>query len=258
VPSALIATTNRISRSNLRTSWALHGRNSSSSTSSGADRRRPPRSRNIGRTSRSSTYACRVPRGLRCACTDCTDASARRVLTAYDQYAIEAFEADAIDYLLKPVAAERLARTVEKLRAQLAQPRPAGDLSALLAQLARQMEARPQPLRWFAPASAPETARSPSRSLWPTCSTSRPTISTTCVFARDGNTVREWLIRVPLAELAAQLDPVDFQQIHRSVIVNQHAVPGREGTCRQAARAHPRPRPGASVARQYAHLFQKM
>ncbi len=43
-------------------------------------------------------------------------------VTAYDQYAIEAFEADAVDYLLKPVAAERLARTLEKLRVQLAQP----------------------------------------------------------------------------------------------------------------------------------------
>jgi DNA-binding LytR/AlgR family response regulator len=180
-------------------------------------------------------------------------------VTAYDQYAIEAFEADAVDYLLKPVAAERLARTVEKLRAQLAQPRPAGDLSALLAQLARQMEARPQPLRWVRASKRTGDGEVTEQIAVADVLYFQADDKYTCVFARDGNTVREWLIRVPLAELAAQLDPVDFQQIHRSVIVNQHAVAGTRrdlaGKLHVRIRGHDRELP---VARQYAHLFQKM
>jgi DNA-binding LytR/AlgR family response regulator len=81
----------------------------------------------------------------------------------------------------------------------------------------------------------------------------------TCVYARDGKELREWLIRVPLSDLAAQLDPADFAQIHRSVIVNLHAVAGTRrditGKLFVRMRDHARELP---VARQYVHLFRQM
>jgi DNA-binding LytR/AlgR family response regulator len=81
----------------------------------------------------------------------------------------------------------------------------------------------------------------------------------TCVFARDGTDVAEWLIRVPLSELGRQLNPDDFAQIHRSVIVNMNAV---DGTRRDlAGKLHVRIRHTARelpVARQYVHLFRQM
>ena len=70
-------------------------------------------------------------------------------VTAYDQYAIDAFDAGAADYLLKPVDVERLGRTVDRLRAALQTQAPAPDLSALLAQFAQRAAATPQYLRWI-------------------------------------------------------------------------------------------------------------
>jgi DNA-binding LytR/AlgR family response regulator len=79
------------------------------------------------------------------------------------------------------------------------------------------------------------------------------------VFARDGRDIVEWLIRVPLSELAAQLDPDDFAQIHRSVIVNMNAVAATRrdlsGKLFVRIRDHARELP---VARQYLHLFRQM
>jgi DNA-binding LytR/AlgR family response regulator len=81
----------------------------------------------------------------------------------------------------------------------------------------------------------------------------------TCVFAREGKEIVEWLIRVPLSELASQLDTDDFAQIHRSVIVNMNAVAATRrdltGKLFVRIRDHPRELP---VARQYLHLFRQM
>lgn len=186
--------------------------------------------------------------------------SATRVVfvTAYDQYAVEAFERDAVDYLLKPVTAERLTRTLDKLR-RTAAPRDA-DLTALLADLARRLPAEaPSHLRWI---------RASKRSLDGEITHQIPVDDVlyvqaddkyTCVYARDGEEIAEWLIRVPLSELAAQLDPADFTQIHRSVIVNLHAVAGTRrdlsGKLYVRLRDQARELP---VSRQYVHLFQKM
>lgn len=79
----------------------------------------------------------------------------------------------------------------------------------------------------------------------------------TCVHARRGRDVREWLIRVPLSDLATQLNPDDFQQVHRSAIVNMNAVAGTRrdlaGTLYVRIRDHEPP-----VARPYAGLFRQM
>jgi DNA-binding LytR/AlgR family response regulator len=178
-------------------------------------------------------------------------------VTAYDQYAVDAFERDAVDYLLKPVTEERLARTVAKLKQAQS---PAPDLAPLLAQLAQHLAPRRGgSLRWI---------RASKRTVDGEVTHQIPVGDVlyvqaddkyTCVFARDGRDIGEWLIRVPLSELAEQLDADDFAQIHRSVIVNMNAVAGtrRDLTgklyvrLRDCARELP-------VARQYVHLFRQM
>jgi DNA-binding LytR/AlgR family response regulator len=179
-------------------------------------------------------------------------------VTAYDQYAVDAFERDAVDYLLKPVTDERLARTVAKLK-RIA-PAPAPDLAPLLAQLEQHLAGRRRgALRWI---------RASKRTVDGELTQQIPVGDVlyvqaddkyTCVFARDGGDVGEWLIRVPLSELAQQLDADDFAQIHRSVIVNLNAVAAtrRDLTGKMYVRLRDCPRE-LPVARQYAHLFRQM
>lgn len=179
-------------------------------------------------------------------------------VTAFDQYAVEAFERDAVDYLLKPVTPERLARTVDKLRRSAA-PRDA-ELSTLLADLARRLPAgAPAHLRWIRASRRSTDGEITHQIAVDDVVYIQADDKYTCVHARDGKSLSEWLIRVPLSELAAQLDPADFAQIHRSVIVNLHAVAGTRrdlaGKLYVRLRDHARELP---VARQYAQLFQKM
>jgi DNA-binding LytR/AlgR family response regulator len=180
-------------------------------------------------------------------------------VTAYDQYAIDAFEADAVDYLLKPVSDERLSRALDKLRLRLAQPTAVSDLTALLAQLARQMQSRPPPLRWIRASKRTGDGELTEQIAVADVLYFQADDKYTCVFARDGGEVREWLIRVPLSELAAQLDRDGFQQIHRSIIVNLNAVAGTRrdlaGKLFVRIRDYARELP---VARQYAQLFRQM
>lgn len=182
-------------------------------------------------------------------------------VTAYDQYAVEAFERDAVDYLLKPVTPERLARTVDKLRLGAA-PRDAA-LTALLADLARRLPAAAPAaathLRWIRASKRSTDGEITHQIAVDDVLYIQADDKYTCVHARDGTSIAEWLIRVPLSDLAAQLDPADFAQIHRSVIVNLHAVAGTRrdlaGKLYVRLRDQTRELP---VARQYAHLFQKM
>ena len=178
-------------------------------------------------------------------------------VTAYDQYAVEAFERDAVDYLLKPVTDERLGRAIEKLRERRS---PTPDLTPLFTQLSQHLAANnARHLRWI---------RASRRSADGEITQQIPVADVlyfqaddkyTCVFARDGAAIGEWLIRVPLAELGEQLNPDDFAQIHRSVIVNLNAVAATRRDLsgklyvrvRDAARELP-------VARQYVHLFRQM
>jgi len=184
-------------------------------------------------------------------------------VTAFDQYALQAFEADAIDYLLKPVTDERLTRTLDKLRAAIGAgaPPPAGEaMQALLAQLARHLQGGSQNfLRWIR-----ASKRSGDGALTEQISVAdvayiQADDKYTCVYAREGRELREWLIRVPLSDLVSQLDPADFAQVHRSVIVNLHAVTGTRrdlgGKLFVRIRDHARELP---VSRQYAHRFRQM
>ncbi|HYM47539.1 MAG TPA: LytTR family DNA-binding domain-containing protein [Burkholderiaceae bacterium] len=178
-------------------------------------------------------------------------------VTAYDQYALDAFERDAVDYLLKPVTDERLARTVEKLRKGGVSP---PNLAPLLAQLSQHLAATStRHLRWI---------RASKRSADGEITQQIPVADVvyfqaddkyTCVFARDGSEIAEWLIRVPLSELGEQLSAEDFVQIHRSVIVNLNAVAATRRDL--AGKLYVRMRDvdrELPVARQYVHLFRQM
>lgn len=185
-------------------------------------------------------------------------------VTAFDQYAIDAFEADAIDYLLKPVTDERLTRTLDKLRAGLAQAGPAPALDALLARLAQHLPTPKNHLRWLRASKKSGDGEITEQIAVADVVYIQADDKYTCIFARDagardGAPLREWLIRVPLTELVEQLDPADFAQIHRSVIVNLHAVAGTRrdltGKLFVRLRDHARELP---VARQYLGLFRQM
>jgi DNA-binding LytR/AlgR family response regulator len=179
-------------------------------------------------------------------------------VTAYDQYALDAFERDAVDYLLKPVTDERLVRTIEKLRKGTS---PTAELAPLLAQLSEHMAGRAgvRHLRWIRASKRAADGEITQQIPVADVLYFQADDKYTCVFARDGTDVAEWLIRVPLSELGEQLNPDDFAQIHRSVIVNMNAV---EGTRRDlAGKLQVRIRHTARelpVARQYVHLFRQM
>lgn len=140
--------------------------------------------------------------------------------TAHDSHAIEAFEAGAVDYLLKPVQARRLAQAVERLRARLAAHEAAPPLDALAAALAGQLRARQAAedgrLRWIS-ASVGETIK-----LFG--------IDDVLFFQSDEKYTRvvtaddEAHVRKPLKDIADALSPDDFWQVHRGVIVRASAV----------------------------------
>ncbi len=136
--------------------------------------------------------------------------------TAYDRHAVEAFEAGAVDYLLKPIDDARLAQAVARLRERLAQAqRP--DLDALLARLGDRL-APPagERIRWI------------TASLGD--SLSLIGIDEVLYFQAQDKYVRvvtataEALIRTPMRELLAGLDPEVFWQVHRSVVVRVAAI----------------------------------
>ncbi|MDY7573934.1 LytTR family DNA-binding domain-containing protein [Actimicrobium sp. CCI2.3] len=172
-------------------------------------------------------------------------------VTAYDQYAIDAFERGAIDYLLKPAEQERLRLTVARLKARLAlPPAPLGDM---LTQLAQQLglAAKPAYLQWIQ-ASVGQELRLIA-------------VSEVLFFQSDDKYTRvqtmrvEALIRKPVRELVAELDPARFWQIHRSTLVNADAIDGvtRDLRGRQLVLIKGRT-DKLEVSRSFVHLFKQM
>jgi len=177
-------------------------------------------------------------------------------VTAYDAYAVQAFEAQAVDYLLKPVQPERLARAVQRVQAQLAsrQATPAG-LDASLAQLRALLtggEAPAAPRLQVIPASVGQGIR-----MVP--------IGEVLVFEAADKYVRvltassEVLIRTPLKELLPQLDPAVFWQIHRGTVVRADAIDSvtRNEAGRLSLKLRGRPE-ALAVSRLYAERFRAM
>ncbi len=170
-------------------------------------------------------------------------------VTAYDQYAIQAFDAGAVDYLLKPVDAGRLAVTVDRVRRKLAAPPT--DLSALIADLRLAVRGDDSRLKWIKAAVGKQVRLI---AIGDVVYFQSDTKYTRVVMAQS-----EALIRTPLKDLVVGLDPDRFWQIHRGTIVNVDAVAGvlREDAERQFVLLKGRPE-RLTVSRQFFHLFRQM
>ena len=145
-------------------------------------------------------------------------------VTAYGDHALAAFDAGAVDCVLKPVDAERLAPAVTRVKSRLAAPSTApADLQQLLSQLAGQVR-KPAPLEVIRAGVGKEVWLVRVEDVVYFESDNRCTRVVYTEGAGDEKTDGEVLIRTPLKELIAQLDPAKFWQVHRSTIVNQRHI----------------------------------
>ncbi|MDP2368878.1 LytR/AlgR family response regulator transcription factor [Rhodoferax sp.] len=181
-------------------------------------------------------------------------------VTAYDQYAVAAFEAQAIDYLLKPVQADRLQKTVSKLKSTLAsRSQSAIDFEATMSQLRALLGDAP------APAGAPLKVIQVSITSAQGSTIQMVPIDEVLYFeaadkyVRVLTAAREYLIRTPLKELLGQLDPQVFWQIHRGTVVRALAITSvtrdEAGKTSLSLRGIP---DKLAVSRLYSHLFKAM
>ena len=180
------------------------------------------------------------------------------LVTAYDQYAVQAFEQGVLDYLVKPVEPERLAETVARVRERLRAAQPATDAEALLQQLAAQLQrgGPPAPLRWIR-AQVGQTLR--LIAVDDIDYLRSDTKYTLVAWRGDDGHPGEALVRTPLKDLLAQLDPAQFAQVHRSVVVNLRAVSHVTRADNETADVHLRGRKDVlPVSRSYLHLFRQM
>jgi DNA-binding LytR/AlgR family response regulator len=187
------------------------------------------------------------------------DQSAIVFVTAYDQYAVEAFERGAIDYVLKPPEQERLQVTVDRLKARLkAQIEQPGSLpvndsvTLMLSQLAEKIAApKPKYLQWIQASIGQDLRMIPVEEILFFRSDEKYTCVQTDKF--------EALIRKPVRDLAEELDPALFWQIHRATLVNVNAI---DGVTRDLRGRHLVMIKGKSdkleVSRSFLHLFKQM
>lgn len=177
-------------------------------------------------------------------------------VTAYDQYAVAAFDQGAVDYVLKPLQASRLFTAIGRVKQRLAQPPT--DYAQAMGGVLNQLAAQPAGgaagrsfLRWIN-ASVGQTLK-------------LITVDEVLYFQSDNKYTRvatrdsEALIRKPLKELVDELDPQQFWQIHRSTLVNAGAVAGVTRDFR--GRMQVKLKESADtllVAESYAHLFKQM
>ncbi|MYM65215.1 response regulator [Pseudoduganella sp. FT55W] len=177
-------------------------------------------------------------------------------VTAYDAYAVEAFERGAIDYVLKPPEQERLQVTVDRLKTRMNKPAAAADVNAsvtaMLAQLTEKIAApKPAHLQWIQASIGQDLRMIPVEEIL----FFRSDEKYTCVQTEK----YEALIRKPVRDLAEELDPALFWQIHRATLVNVNAI---EGVTRDIRGRHLVMIKGRSdkleVSRSFLHLFKQM
>jgi len=174
-------------------------------------------------------------------------------VTAYDAYALDAFEAAAIDYLLKPVEIPRLTKCIERLTGQLG--RGSGDVSAgeMATRIAELLGGVPRKdkLR-FVRAGAGTTVKliPVNEVLWFEAEDKYITVAT-----REGDSI----IRCPLRELLEQLDEEIFWQIHRGTVVNSaHIAHAKRDELGHLTLTMKGRKDEIAVSRQFAHLFRQM
>jgi DNA-binding LytR/AlgR family response regulator len=182
-------------------------------------------------------------------------------VTAYDQYAVKAFAQGVLDYLVKPVEQARLAETVGRLKDRLHAAQPAPNSEALLLQLAAQLAqiqsgAAPAPLRWIRAQVGQILRMIPVDEIDYLRSDAKYTL---IAWRGDAGRPGEALVRVALKDLIAQLDPTEFAQVHRSVVVNLRAISHVTRGDNETADIHLKGRKEVlPVSRSYLHLFRQM
>jgi DNA-binding LytR/AlgR family response regulator len=174
-------------------------------------------------------------------------------ITAFDQYAIEAFENEAVDYLLKPVTAKRLAKTINRLKKQISEISPPIDFSGTMDRLLAALKDKQSIgyLKWIKVRHGEEI-----RLI---------SIDEVCYFkAEDKYTLvrtleNESLIKKSIRQLAEELDPEQFWRIHRGSIINANRIAGvhRSFAGRHIVKLKGLPET-LTVSRSYAHLFKQM
>ncbi|MES2117804.1 MAG: LytTR family DNA-binding domain-containing protein [Pseudomonadota bacterium] len=174
-------------------------------------------------------------------------------VTAYDQYAVEAFEREAADYLLKPPTRERLGRAIDRLKRQLAGPDPAAPPADLLARLAAAMAQAPATprLEWIRAAHGNETRMIAIDEVI----YFEANVKYVSVYTEEG----ESLIRTPLRELIDGLDASRYWQVHRGTVVAVKHIAGTTRDFRGRTLIKLKGRPEQlPVSRAYLHLFKQM
>jgi DNA-binding LytR/AlgR family response regulator len=179
-------------------------------------------------------------------------------VTAFDQYAVQAFEHGALDYLVKPVDATRLSATVARLRERLRLAEGAGGTEELVEALAARLrrDAAPAPpLAWLRASVGPTLRLIPIEAV----DYLRSDEKYTRIAWQDQGKAAEALVRTPLKELLPQLDGNHFVQVHRAVVVNLRAVDHVARADNETATVHLRHRAETlPVSRSYTHLFKQM
>jgi DNA-binding LytR/AlgR family response regulator len=200
-------------------------------------------------------------------------------VTAYDQYALEAFDRQAVDYVLKPVRAERLAQTVTRVQQRLGQ-------RTMATEPAQTPTASAVPPPGFTPeqwTTLQAAVTLSTRAAHQTIAPARLSVLQVSVSSREGSAIRmlpvgevlyfeaadkyvrvltsdaEYLIRTPIKDLLPQLDPQVFWQIHRSTVVQAGAIERvtRDESGKQSLSLHGRA-DKLIVSRLYSHLFKAL
>jgi DNA-binding LytR/AlgR family response regulator len=179
-------------------------------------------------------------------------------VTAFEQYALQAFERQAVDYLLKPVTPERLAACVQRLQRTLGQR---GDAAAVMSATLEQLRG----LLGAAPGAAPAAARLQVIQAQTGATVHLVPVDEVIYFEAADKYVRvvtaerEHLIRLSLRELLPQLDPAMFWQVHRGTVVQARCIASARRDESGKAFLTLRGRPETLVAsRLYAHRFKGM
>jgi DNA-binding LytR/AlgR family response regulator len=172
-------------------------------------------------------------------------------ITAFDHYAVQAFEEGAVDYLLKPLDAARLARAVQRVKQRLGLGHAPADMRGLVDRIQEQSAAGESPLRWITVQLGREL-----RLI---------TVEDICYFRADNKYVAvvtaegEALISTPLKELLARLDPATFWQVHRGTVVNVNAVRSvLRGVAGKLALQLKQRSEKLEVSATYAHRFKQL
>ena len=187
----------------------------------------------------------------------CIGIGARLVfVTAFTDYAVQAFDQGALDYLVKPVEAVRLAETVSRLKERLRTPPQ--DVLARLDELAARLDhqAAGRPLRWIKASLGSSVQLIGVDRIDYLHSDGK---YTTVAWRDPADQPRESLVRMPLRELVRQLDPDAFVQVHRSYAVHLAAVSHVTRHDNETGTAHLHGRSQAiPVSRSCIHLFRQM